>query len=239
MEFHVDSHVHVRSCFDEKRLIDSAISHLTATPNGQATIILTETATERVFEKWRDGNCPYPIEDPNDNLSISINKKLLVIGGQQIVTKEKLEVLSLFGKHSIPDGMTIGDTINAIRQRESIAVLPWGLGKWIGRRGQIVLETLRKWPSVLLGDNSGRPPFWKWPRNLTNRVILPGTDPLPAKCQNNLAGSYGFTITCSGSHSKPVELLRESLRSIKTRPSYLGKRQTLLQCAHSQLAMRL
>ncbi|MEM1170460.1 MAG: hypothetical protein AAGJ08_15610 [Cyanobacteria bacterium P01_H01_bin.35] len=70
------------------------------------------------------------------------NQKIFIIAGRQIVTAEKLEVLALISDSEFADGLPLETTIKNIVSKNGIPVLPWGVGKWIGKRGKILQKLL-------------------------------------------------------------------------------------------------
>ena len=84
-----------------------------------------------------------------------------------------------------------------------MVVLPWGVGKWLGRRGDLVAGALGRRgdaPPVLAGDNGGRPWFWPRPTVFARMEsqelpVLAGTDPLPLENQAARVGSYGMVLS--------------------------------------------
>ena len=82
---------------------------------------------------------------------------LFVIAGRQIVTAEKIEVLALGTRAMVDDGAPLASVLEWCRRNGAFAVLPWGVGKWMGRRRRIVLDILKRCDPtrVALGDNGG------------------------------------------------------------------------------------
>jgi hypothetical protein len=144
---------------------------------------------------------------------------IIVVAGRQIVSSEGLEVLALGTDQAIPDGAPLAELVQTINALKAIPVIPWGVGKWLGRRGQVVKSYLESCSgdAVFLGDILGRPPFW--PRSSVFRIaaargigVLPGTDPLPLESETLRAGSCGFYINCDLASGPPSVVLTESLR---------------------------
>ena len=88
-----------------------------------------------------------------------------------------------------------------VKELDAMAVLPWGFGKWLGRRGMKVRETIdMAVPGQLfLGDNSARlfgtpdPELFEAAR-AKGIAILPGTDPFPFPGQERRVGRMGFAV---------------------------------------------
>ena len=53
--------------------------------------------------------------------------------------------------------------VREARESGALVVIPWGAGKWLGRRGAVLSRYLRSVddPGIFLGDNGGRPNAWR------------------------------------------------------------------------------
>ena len=77
--------------------------------------------------------------------------------------------------------------IRAVQENNALPVIPWGAGKWMGKRGEIVRRIMedQKYYPVFMGDNGNRPFFWKKPaifdeaKEKFNIANISGSDPLP------------------------------------------------------------
>jgi hypothetical protein len=220
----VDGHVHVHPAHDEAALVASSYQKLRGFGAGLPTLFLTECAGVSVFEKWRDGSARVDVRRTGEGESIVVNDRLLVLAGRQVVTRERIEVLALATNSRIKDGMTLEETLDEVGQAGAVAVLPWGLGKWLGARGKRVEEVAAK-RRLLLGDNAGRPGFWPEPGIFKKHPVLPGTDPLKAAGEELLAGGYGFRLDCELELDRPAESIRRALFELTPGgPPRLGKR---------------
>jgi hypothetical protein len=172
-------------------------------------------------------------------------ERLLVIAGRQIAAREGLEVLALAGDAAVPDGLSFGETLHRVRAGGALPVLPWGFGKWWGRRGELVAGALARRGSALLflGDNAGRPPAGGEPRLFQEAqalgvAVLPGSDPLPLPWHAGRAGSYGFVLEGELSEGSPAGDLRRCLRELRGAPRVFGRRVTLRGFLRDQAALR-
>jgi hypothetical protein len=237
MRLLVDGHVHVHPCYNEERFLEYACANLTAHGPGLPTLLLTEVDGISVFTKWRQGHSPWETTSTEETGSLILGGKLLVLAGRQIVTKERIEVLGLLCEHPVPDQQTLEDTIQEVTDRGGITVLPWGVGKWFGRRGKLVeraSRTLR-----FLGDNAGRPFGWRAPRLFRDHVVLPGTDPLGLPGQQGMVGTYGFVLEGPFDLQRPAEGVREALQNLKQSPSTFGGRVGPVAFLRQQIGLRL
>jgi hypothetical protein len=172
-------------------------------------------------------------------------ERLILIAGRQLVTAEKIEVLSLASPAIIEDGLELTRTVTEIHKRGGLAVLPWGVGKWLGKRGAILGNYLRQADpcGLFVGDNGGRPNLW--PASQLFEVaagrgirLLPGSDPLPLPGEEKHVGSYGFCCqgTCGEEH--PARDLRLLLTAAKNFVSF-GANTNLFSFFRTQIALRL
>jgi hypothetical protein len=79
----------------------------------------------------------------------------------------------------------------------AVPVVPWGVGIWLGRRGALIRQIIAEPPCrFLLGDNGGRPWFFREPRLLVEGrrcgfATVCGTDPFPFAWDRHRVGSFG------------------------------------------------
>jgi hypothetical protein len=184
-----------------------------------------------------------------ESISISAtnndNQKIFIIAGRQIVTAEKLEVLALISDADFVDSLPVETTIQNIVSKNGIPVLPWGVGKWLGKRGKILQKLLNSdtLPMVYFGDNSGRPNFWSRPSYFQlaeekGRKILPGTDPLPLKSEYSRPGSFGFIVEGEFNLAEPGKSMKQILLNPTTSVQPYGFLETPLRFIRNQFAIR-
>ena len=132
--------------------------------------------------------------------------------------KEKLEVLALATETIFHDGKILLDTVSEVLEKGGIPVIPWGFGKWWGRRGEILTGFLNinSNQKFYLGDNGGRPAFYKIPFHFElgykkNVKILNGSDPLPLPSQFKRVGNFGFVIKGVIDPKFPARSIKELL----------------------------
>lgn len=221
----VDAHVHIYDCFDLDVFFDSAMANFQTAAQQcgiknrpfSFMLLLTEGASynwfQQVVTKIKAGQNinnalkRWAITLTGGTLSLTAcrsdfsGEEIYLVAGRQIITAEKIEVLALFCNTSINDGQPLNETVNTIRQRDGIVVIPWGVGKWLGKRGKILKDFLAGYEGkgVFLGDNGGRPLFWPTPSlfHLAEEKgisVLPGTDPLPLPHEATRVGSFGFFL---------------------------------------------
>jgi hypothetical protein len=166
------------------------------------------------------------------------------LAGRQIVTREKLEVLSVASKQEIEDGVPIEDVIERLLDRKEIAVLAWGVGKWFFKRGEIIKDIIEKYhsPYLFIGDNSARPSFWPVPKlyNLAekhNIGILRGSDSLPFTDEQDRVGTFGFVIEGDFQINKPAEHFRNIMISSNNNISLYGHQDNSISFLKRQTKM--
>lgn len=263
----IDAHAHIYPCYDLDDFIFSAFKNLfsvnfaSAAPARSAALFLTEAADSHYFSVLknqdnraesftRQGN--WQVSDTDERLSLWIKhdafpeKELLIISGQQVVTLEKIEVLSIGCHYPLPEGAALKNTVHSIFSGNGLAVLPWGVGRWLGKRGRIIDDfvatenTLR----LFLGDNGSRPRFWKvarleQSRKITRPRLLSGTDPLPLPGEEKRVGSFGSVIHGTLNTSKPFEGLKDLLCHPETEITCHGNLRSPLSFIKQQTALRL
>jgi hypothetical protein len=264
----VDAHVHIYDCFNLQTFLEAAYlnfkTHADRFRHGDrfsGILLLAETSKDNRFHhlfRYQGGNDLLG-DRPTDTWDFhrtaeaesliaqsDENRELFLIAGRQIVTAEGLEVLALATTATYSDGLPIKEFFESVRERNEIPVIPWGVGKWLGRRGKIVSAFVRAEAGKLfyLGDNSGRPFFWRRPINFKiaedlNVPILPGSDPLPFRSEQKRGGSYGFAVDTTINPLKPAECLRALLttRHLEIRP--FGRLERLHRFCINQLRMQL
>jgi len=127
-------------------------------------------------------------------------------------------------------------------------MIPWGVGKWWGRRGRLVTNMIiaeRGSSDIMLADNGGRP--WCWARvpqfemaKEQGMRIVAGTDPLPLKGEETRVGRYGFRIQFDRAEDQSIaDAFRGALENPSIPIQILGKRMGLRRFVSSQFRLRL
>lgn len=236
----VDAYVHIYDCFDLEKFFDSAYSNFQTEAKRlghrdefTGILLLAETLNDNWFHyvaDYADGeNLPegkeidnWSIHRTDENCSLKAqsgnSKELYLIAGRQIITAEKLEVLALMTIDHIKDDDQITEIIKRVIEIGGIPVIPWGFGKWMGRRGKLVKSLLRNTENLnfFLGDNANRPAFLPKPLQFKMAAkmgiaVLPGSDPFPFSSEFNRVGSFGFCLNGSISRNNPSRYLKKFL----------------------------
>ncbi|MFQ5742147.1 MAG: hypothetical protein ACE5HV_01025 [Acidobacteriota bacterium] len=256
----VDGHVHYHGCYRAEAFLSGAATNISraAKELGLASnlpgfLLFCEAGEDDYFRHFRDRTLSagdWQLQATAERCSVVARNSdgacLFLVAGRQVVTEEHLEVLALCTAARMADGKPLGKAIEAILDGDGAAVIPWGFGKWWGRRGAVVAELLESpvHDRIFLGDNGGRPRLGPRPRLFdvarSRQVpILPGSDPLPFPWQQCNAGRRGFVAQVTLDEARPAASIRGFLRRLRQQPLVYGKLETLPRFCRNQLAMLL
>lgn len=255
-----DGHVHIHDSFDIGKLFKTALNNfsqytqsIALTGNINYFLLLTESAGTEAFVRLKDvpnsvtGFTIQPTDDANClRVDSDRSATMFVVSGRQIVTAESLEVLALGLNAPYPDGKPMQKILQELQEKYCLMVLPWGAGKWLGKRGRIIESTVQSFRnrSFFLGDNGNRPFFWPKPaifakaaeQGTTN---LQGSDPLPFADQEERVGNFGFYLPGTLSSSRPFQSLVQQLTGPENTLQSYGKPERALPFFHLQISMQL
>ncbi|MFQ5558968.1 MAG: hypothetical protein ACE5FU_00085 [Nitrospinota bacterium] len=243
----VDTHTHIYSCFDLEIFFESAVKNLGELHRPEfeevssiKCIVLTEGVGCDFFSSFINlgkfgKNGRYSFEKNEEGVALLLKDRssalCYVIPGKQIVTEERVEVLTLGSWESVADGLDIRALLDRLLKKEIMTVLPWGAGKWFGRRKRVLMEVLHSFrsPCLFLADNSGRPSFWGVPEILRiadsqGFTVLNGSDPFSLPGDNGRAGSAGVVVEGEWHEQFPVQSLRAQLLKKDKKIRCVGKR---------------
>lgn len=255
----VDAHVHIHPGWDTPRFLDAAAANFARAAAAAGLpqdvtgcLMLTEAGERNAFAELAAQQAVgrWSIRAGSDGCSLILQRagstrRLLVMAGQQVAVRGRLEVLALLTTARLPAGLDLATAVEATLEAGAIPVIPWGFGKWTFRRGGTVQAAMHMGRAPLfLGDNAGRPQAWPVPRLLrtgaaTGLIILPGTDPLPFSSHEGRAGSYGFVAATDLSSDAPADDLRRWLTGLSEQPPVFGARTTLTAFVRDQVRMQL
>jgi len=257
--FLIDAHVHCHNCFAQATFLDRAAAGFGAAAQelgvaGRAVgwLLFAELPQERYFDALRAGEIEprgWLLELTDEPTSLIARGRdgmvMVLIAGRQIATAEGLEVLAVGTRAGFADRRSLPATVAAVRGQGALAVVPWGFGKWSGRRGRAVTRLLEELEGdgVFLGDNAGRPAGWWPPRQFTQAArreifVLPGSDPLPLPAEADRVARYGLALEGAVDPQLPTAGLLRLLAGLREQPKTFGRLQSLATCLAKQLAMR-
>lgn len=252
----VDAHVHLHRCFAPAAFLDAAARNVAAAAaawglpgDTPGVLLLAEQAGVDAFgalaggpplEGWTLG----PITEAVSLRATGPGRPpLILVAGRQLVSAEGLEVLALGTRQAWPEGRPAAALIEAALQAGALVVLPWGFGKWWGRRGALARRLLAADPRLCAGDNGGRPAGVPRPRGLglaarAGRLVLPGTDPLPLPAEVGKAGRFGFVVPADLDPDRPFASLKAWLVRQRASPRAYGRLERPATFLARQLALR-
>ena len=221
-----DSHIHFYPFYDLDMLFSSFVERADAAGGERKDLAMAvllrsfQTSLESAaqgcrMERWSVDFGHQGFAVATDGLS-----RIFLLPGRQVAARERVEALGYFGDAAIPDGMSLGDTLQALRDASLEPLVAWGLGKWLFGRGRIVdaaiNEALRTGASIGAGDSAMRPVFWPYPSQYRRLVsadkpVLCGSDPLPKRGEEKNAGRYAMMVDASLDEKRPAESLRKAI----------------------------
>jgi hypothetical protein len=257
----VDFHLHFYGEYDEDAFWRALIANLDrgAAALGHSTMplervaLLTEATGLSMFSRWRErtGSGPGGIRfmPTSEPYSLALHqdgeRRLQLIAGRQIVTAERLEVLTAGAAPPVPDNRPLASVVDELVGAGSLAIIPWGAGKWLGRRGRLVRETAGRIeaPVFFLADNPARPSVWPPPRifhemERRGRAVLRGSDPLPLAGEEKRAGALASLLEGEFDPLRPLGSLIRILAA-RGRVRGLGRRDGPVTFLWRQLRLRL
>lgn len=264
----IDTHVHIYSCFNLKSFFDStlinfqnAANNLGAGEDYSAILILTDWEGKNWFKKLAAlVNQPNAIESDlgdwvphptQESSSLYFKNKtghgFYIVAGRKIITSENLEALALATDDTdYPNGLSLLETVDFIQSKNSIPVIPWAVGKWLGKRGKNVDELIAQLDekSYFLCDNSNRPFFWPKPKHFKifeakGGKLLSGSDPLHFPSEERRAGSFGCWAEGSINADYPSKDLKALLNNTSSEIKLYGPLENPYRFFKNQISMQL
>ncbi|MDX3908916.1 MAG: hypothetical protein QHC67_03765 [Sphingobium sp.] len=239
-EIAIDAHVHLHDPANAVTQVKAACAQLydTLGRTSAVALMLAEQAGRNVFGVLREH-----LEPSAEPEALWIGNRAdpaLVIAGRQIVSEEGLEVLALACIDMVDDGLPARALVSRLLAQDAIVVLPWGVGKWLGKRGQLVRDLIATYPkgTLFLGDNGGRPSFWPMNASPSAR-ILSGSDPLPLPGSAQRIGTFGTILSASLTREHPVRDLKRALRNPAQPLVPFGQTASVARFGRDQIRLRL
>lgn len=234
----IDAHVHLHNAAGAGEALRAARERLIGSSGGIGVLMLGERQGFDVFDALRPG---FVATEEPESLWSDVNRQLLILAGRQIISAEKLEILALATSARLPDGLPAEQVIAEMDTADAIVVLPWGVGKWLGKRGALVdrlIATARP-GRIFLGDNGGRPVFWPVRQFASAAPVLSGTDPLPLPGWPKSIGNLASIIAAEVSPDRPAASLKAALRDSATNIERMGKLAGPIRFVVDQTRLRL
>jgi hypothetical protein len=251
--FPIDGHVHFHTPANVERTLAAAVRNLRSAVPGREDkllggLLLAEAAGEQVFA-WLCAQANvgrWAVETvASERHSLWLadgTSRVLIVCGRQVRAAHGIEVLALGTDRRFRDREALESTIDHVRESGAIAALPWGFGKWIGRRGAIVRELLaaQSRDDLWLGDNGGRLRALRRPRLLEEGErrgmrVLPGSDPFPFGSDFRRVGGIGFLLHGPVDRARPWASIHAALLRLPASPPAFGGGTGWLRFGFNQL----
>lgn len=258
---YIDTHVHLRTCFPVPAFLEAARRNANAAGGSDATSVLLfadaeedlgfsglmqtlEGSAEGLGFTWHIAECAGDGEVLSIVVRFASGETLVCVAGRQLHSSERIELLALATTARIADGLPLNDLIQQIRKVGGVPVLPWGVGKWFGRRGRCVKACLQERTdgALFLGDTAHRrqlvePMLFRQAEKL-GVEILPGSDPLPFPEEVTRPGSFGIMLDTQLQLDRPARHIRDILLSSAVSEPY-GERVPLASFMRMQSIMQM
>jgi hypothetical protein len=239
--------------FNRTKFLDAALANAQAfgATHGLVWLLLTEIAGVHAFrelaERPPDGwRATLGSQGCTLDLRRIDGARVLATAGRQVQVEGGLELLVLGSDADIPDGVSLIEGMARAAAAAALPVIPWGFGKWWGRRGRRLAELLHSphGDTVFLGDNGNRASFWPQPAYFDHvmaagRRVLPGSDPLPFEGQVNRVASYGLIVTMDIEGEAPFAALQALLLDPRVDLPTYGHRAGAFTFIRDQVAMQI
>ena len=232
----IDAHVHLRPGEGARGVLLQAAERMAA-QGGAGAICVTMLAEQPRCDAFEQMRAEGAQTAEAESLWIG---PLLLIAGRQVVSAEGIEILAQATSARFDDGAPARRMLSAMARADALTTLPWGVGKWLGRRGRLVDELLAADGEgrLLLGDNGGRPGWWRESR-FAGRIVLRGSDPLPIAGDERRIGAFGSVLNGEISRDRPAADLRALIRSLDRLPASFGRCVSPLRFVSNQLRLRM
>jgi hypothetical protein len=254
----LDCHVHCSADVKPERFLDESVANfrrataLSPTASLFGCLCLAEIGSSAQFDRFRElgrgGRGGWSITETEEACAVVARcgaDTLYMIAGRQLCTSERLEVLALGTLARLADGLSLDATVRLAREGGAVAVLPWGLGKWWFRRGDVMASLLRGGgrDDIIVADTWHRPrgvPYSRILRLAAMRDfrIMRGSDSSPRPGVPIVAGTFGTVIDTILPFDAPVAGLTSWLRRAPRPLPGFGRRVSLGGFARASLRMR-
>ena len=249
MKVLVDSHVHIYKSYDLSLFLSSAfLNFRNAIPEAVEShkfLCLTQSSInspsfEEIYTSLQEINKNYSVSLNDSGMMIAVTEvqnkdTICLLNGRQFVCAEGFEILALIYKGRNLDRLPAAEILQELKDQGAIAVLPWSLGKWLGRKGRQVsalIDAQQRSP-LLLGDIAMRictiqESYFRQASKLAVRIVA-GSDPLQMNGEEKNVACF-FSVYNVGSDFQPDT---HHLRKLLTAQDGViaGKRDSYLKAA--------
>ncbi len=222
--------------------------------NTSKILFLTERYDLDFFKNIREGKAnlkDFEVLETKEENSLIIkdkNTSLILISGRQIISAENIELLALGLNSKIEDKkLELSQLIGEVRLKGAVAVIPWGFGKWLFKRKEVIKKVLENYNGrgLFLGDTSLRPKEFIIKNSLFKKAkhlkikTLQGTDPLNLKNEENRVCKYCLYLKKETISKKTPFKDLSSILLNEFNESFLGERLSLIKVLKKQVFLRL
>lgn len=254
-ELYVDAHVHVYPCMSLASVLDAAAQNLLRgrppSPPPAGVLLVADPdgvpgyarlAADAIGPRWHRMQADGRVVNFVNESGIV----LAALPGRQLVSEEGLEVLGAGCGDRIRSGQPLAELVEAVRAAGGLALLAWGVGKWLGRRGRVLDRVIAEQAGrrdVMLADNAGRPGLWSYVPQFAAAArcglrVLAGTDPLPFPGEARRIGSYGFRVRVPAAPGDAARMLWRALETPGVPIEIVGRRMSARDFVAGQLRLR-
>jgi hypothetical protein len=251
----VDAHAHYHPVFEPRRFLDAALTNMRPAARGgkgiAGVLLLAEPHPDRdPLRAWRNSSPEgWRLEQTGEAMSVVARREeemLVLVAGRQLVSTEGLEVLALATDAKFLIQRPLRELVEQVRVAGGVPVVPWGFGKWWGRRGRVLMELLGRAGDdpLFMGDSGCRPAgarehaAFRAARQ-SGVPVLAGTDPLPLAGQVRRIGAFGVVMPALLEGARPGAQIGGFLRALGQTPEFYGRRDSALSFMVSQVSLRL
>lgn len=166
---------------------------------------------------------------------------VMVYCASQVNSQEKIEVIVVGFRGKLPEGLALKDYVEKYGQ-DYLVIFPWGVGKWLGRRGDLLTTQMDSAEApFVLGDNGGRPYWWaripQFKKAMQMGVpVLAGSDTLPVSSFKHRVASYGNVY--ADEFTNCTDWINH-VKGLRFTPPVLGKPSGTLSFLFEQASLRL
>jgi len=249
----IDSHCHIHNPESFGHLIERLVG---CEGSQDFALCIVEMGGSRWFEAIRSGEALKALSsrirnqlvlEEVDQSSLQLNwhaggleRHIRLFSARQVNSREKLEVIVVGNIEHVFESLPVAHYLQEFGASE-LVILPWGVGKWLGKRGRIVSRLIHTHKEkFVLGDNGGRPSWWRVPQfheaNAIGMPILAGSDPLRVGQYPERAFGYGDVFP--GQFTSGHEWIAQ-VKGLTASPDTFGRRVSTLTFIREQLGLRI